>query len=216
MRKIISLAALTLSAAVLMGLAACGGTPAKTNGKSLYDHGLELIAQMDEMAESEEYLNLYSASAELNAIASEAAQGDFSSPKAVYKLTAGGDSMLHLTEEAEAFNALPETLRELVRSRLFAALVTQINAQAGSTTLAASSICTAGKTFVSTELTENMIYIYTFENAVPAAVTFTMGEDSSVSASACFILYDGLDGSIDSFSQFLGGLGLKIEEIELK
>ena len=215
MKKIIKTAAAVLTAAMLLTLSACGGTPAKTQEKSLYDHGLGLVALLDEMAGSEEYLAIYSASEELNAIVSEAAQGDFTNPRTVYKITAG-ELPPELAEELAEFDSLPETLRENIRSRMFAAMVTQINAQAGPTTLAATSICTAGKTFVSAELTENMIYIYTFENAVPVAVTFTMGEDSAVSAGATFLLYDGFTGSIEDVAQFLSGIGLKIEEIELK
>ncbi len=121
-----------------------------------------------------------------------------------------------LTVEIEEVNAISDTLKENVRSRFFSALVTQLNAQGGSRVLAASSICTAGRTFVSTELTEDMTYIYVFEDAVPAAVTFTMGEDAAVSASAAFILYDGIDISVEGLSGFLGEMGLKLEKVELK
>ena len=216
MKKIVKTAVIVFIAAMLLTLSACGGAPSKTQEKSLYDHGMELISLLDEMAGSEEYLTLYSASGEINDIVAGAAAGDFSQPKAVYKLTGGADSALDLTDEAAAFDAMSDTLQELVKSRMFAALMTQINASAGAKTLAASSICTAGKTFVSTELTENMSYIYVFENAVPVAVTFTMGEDSAVSASATFLLYDSFTGSIEEVAQFLNGIGLKIEEIELK
>lgn len=216
MKRFVRLAAVILSAAMLTGLAACGDAPAKAEEKSLYDHGLEMIALLDEMAGSEEYLSLFSSSEELTAILTEAANGDFSKPQAVYKLSGGGDRVMYMSDEIEAFNALSDTLKENVRSRLFSALVTKINAQAGSMVLAASSICTAGKTFVSSELTENMTYIYVFENAVPAAVTFTMGEDGAVSASAAFILHDGIDISVEGLSGFLGEFGLKLEEVELK
>lgn len=38
------------------------------------------------------------------------------------------------------------------------------------------------------ELAENALYIYVFEDAVPAAVCFTPGEDGTVSAAGTFIL----------------------------
>ena len=155
MKKIVKTAAIAFTAAMLLTLSACGGTPSKIQEKSLYDHGMELISLLDEIARSEEYLSLYSASGELNAIVAEAAAGDFSQPKAVYKLTGGADSALDLTDDAAAFDAMSDTLQELVKSRMFAVLMTQINASAGAKNLAASSICTAGNTFVSTELTEN-------------------------------------------------------------
>ncbi len=86
MKKSIRLAALILSAFMLMSFAACGDAPAKAEEKSLYDHGLELIALLDEMAESKEYLSLFSANDELMEILAEAAEGDFSKPQAVDRL----------------------------------------------------------------------------------------------------------------------------------
>ena len=124
-----------------------------------------------------------------------------------------------LAEELGGFelNGLSDALRENLLTRLFSALPTRINAQGGSTALAATSICTTGKTFVSTELTENMIYVYTYENAMSVAVTFIKGEDSAVSATATLLIRDGLaDSSIGGAAELLNMLGLTVEEIELK
>ena len=114
-------------------------------------------------------------------------------------------------------DGLSENLKTAMRQKAFgAALITQINAQNGATTLAATTICTAGKTFVSTEGDGDAIYLYVYENACPAAVSFVRGEDNTVSASGTFILNDGFDaGSPESLEAFFGEVGAVIEEIPL-
>ena len=80
----------------------------------------------------------------------------------------------------------------------------------------ATTICTAGKTFVSTEGDGDAIYLYVYENACPAAVSFVRGEDNSVSASGTFILNDGFDASShESLEEFFGEAGAVIKEISL-
>jgi len=216
-KKIAKAAAILLSAAILFALAACGSEPAGEQEKSLYDRGLEIVSLLSDMASSREYISLLTGGEEINRILAEAAEGDFSSPKTVYKVTAGEDFFSALEGELDSLDSLPDTLRENVRTRLFTSVVTQINAMAGADTLAASSICTAGKTFVSSELTENVIYIYIYENAVPAAVSFSMGEGGAVSASGTLLLYDGFTaGSIEEVTQLLSQFGMTVEEVELR
>ena len=84
----------------------------------------------------------------------------------------------------------------------------------GAEQLAAASICTAGKVFASDELEENAIYLYTYENAVPAAVSFSRGEDGTVSATGVLVLYDGFPaGDTPEVEQFLAELGVEVEEV---
>lgn len=94
--------------------------------------------------------------------------------------------------------------------------VTQINAQNGATTLAATTVCSAGKTFVSTEEDGDAIYLYVYENACPAAVSFVKGEDNTVSASGTFIINDGFDtSSPESLQEFFGETGAVVENVPI-
>ena len=42
------------------------------------------------------------------------------------------------------------------------------------------------------EITADTIYLYTFENAVPVAVSFTVGEGNTISASGTFLIAEEL------------------------
>lgn len=203
-----------ISAILLLG--ACNDTKNEnTADKSLYEHGLEVISSMVEMANSQQYLSLYSDSANVLDLISAAGAGDFSKPAALYKITSSDSSgtILDFIQTDE----LSETLKKHIKSRMLSVIATQINAMGGSEALSASSLCISEKLFVSNELEENEIYLYTYKDAVPVAVTFTKGENGAVSASGIFILYK--DFTLDTIlgsSELLKELGIEIEEITEK
>ena len=209
--------ALAMTFALVISLGACGGDSGKTSGgKTLLEHGLEVVATMDEMANSDEYISFYSGNKEMAEIVKEIGNGDHSAPVAVYKITVDEKSM-GAWDMLSGLEGLSENLKTAMRQKAFgAALITQINAQNGATTLAATTICTAGKTFVSTEGDGDAIYLYVYENACPAAVSFVRGEDNSVSASGTFILNDGFDASSpESLETFFGETGAVIESVPI-
>lgn len=209
--------ALAMAFALMLSLCACGGeSRTSSSGKTLLEHGLEVVATMDEMAGSDEYINFYSGNKDMAEIVKEISKGDHSAPVAVYKITVDKAAM-EAWDMLGGLEGLSENLKTAMRQKAFgAALITQINAQNGATTLAATTICTAGKTFVSSEGDGDAIYLYIYENACPAAVSFVKGEDNSVSASGTFIINDGFDASSpESLEEFFGENGAVIESVPL-
>jgi len=209
--------ALAMAFMLMLSLCACGGeSGTASGGKTLLEHGLDIVATMDEMAGSDEYINFYTGSKDMTEIVKEISKGDHSAPVAVYKITIDKEAM-EAWDMLSGLEGLSENLKTAMRQKAFgAALITQINAQNGATTLAATTICTAGKTFVSSEGDGDAIYLYVYENACPAAVSFVRGEDNSVSASGTFILNDGFDASSpESLETFFGDSGAVIESVPL-
>lgn len=199
-------------------LCACGGQSGSTtsSGKTLLEHGLDVVATMDEMAGSDEYINFYTGSKDMAEIVKDIGKGDHSAPIAVYKITIDKEAM-EAWDMLSGLEGLSENLKTAMRQKAFgAALITQINAQNGASTLAATTVCSAGKTFVSTEEDGDAIYLYVYENACPAAVSFVKGEDNSVSASGTFIINDGFDAnSPESLQEFFGETGAVVESVPL-
>lgn len=209
--------AITMTLALVLSLCACGGESGKAaGGKSLLEHGLDVVATMDEMAGSDEYINFYTGSKDMAEIVKEIGKGDHSTPVAVYKITIDKEA-IEAWDMLGGLEGLSENLKTAMRQKAFgAALITQINAQNGASTLAATTICTAGKTFVSTEEDSDAIYLYVYENACPAAVSFVKGEDNSVSASGTFIINDGFDASTpESLQEFFGETGAEVESVPI-
>lgn len=198
-----------LLALLMLGLTACGSET------SLYTHGLDVVQMLSEMAQSEECIGLYTADSAIGSLVQEIGEQDHWAPKAVYAISVT-DENLSAMAELEGME-LSEELETYLKQRTLSALIPQINAQSGVEALAAASICTAGKTFVSKDTEENVIYIYAYENAVPAAVTFTVGEDGAVSANGVFIMNESFTcGSAEEIKDFFSDISVEVTEIPQK
>lgn len=182
----------------LLLLTACGQNHPEV---SLYDQGLEVVALMEDVMSNDAYLDMLSASEELRAIIDNAAAGDYSVPMAVYSISFSSSVFAELVDTS----TIPESLLDVVTHRLISAVPPQVNAAGGAQVLAASSLCTVGKTFVSSQLKEDILYLYVFETGCPVAVVFTGGEDQTVTATANAIFYQGFDVSDpQSIQDFFG------------
>ena len=201
-----------------ISLGACGETGASgnnTSDKSLYEQGLGVISLMAEAAQAEEYVGAYTGNPEIMEIIQNVGAGDYTAPKAVYSLSVSDEVLLSMLG-LENPNGISAELKDNLLNRSFGSLITQINGYAGVNNLAASSVLTLGKSFVDSTLTEDVIYIYTFENAFPVAVTFSVGENGAVSAGGNFIMYEEFTcGSITEVQEFFGEFGAVVTEVEL-
>ena len=209
-RKCISV---IMSLVMAMALCACGGGNA-TSGKSIYDHGLDVITLMAEAAGSELYVAAYTANSEVKEIIDVIAEGDYTEPKAVYSVAVSEEQLLAMLM-VENSDGISEGLRKTLLTKALPAMTTQLNAYCGVSELAASGVLTMGKTFVDTTLEENVIYFYIYENAVPVAVAFTKGEDNTVSASGTFVMYDAFNGvSAEEIEVALSEFGVEVEVVK--
>lgn len=206
---------LVLVFSITLLLGACGnGIGRKGEQKSIYEQGLDVISLMEEMAKSENYSELYSNDPELKEIISAVGEGDYSQPKKVYRIKVP-ESMISVIAEMANIDSMSDSLREYVLSKAQATIATQINAAGGASMIAATSICTAGKTFVNEELTENTIYLYTYESGAPAVVSFTVGEGGAVSASGTFLFSEGFKtDTAEHIKQFFTEIAVEVTEIE--
>jgi len=174
---------------------------------------MQIVAMLEEIAESDEYLSIYSADPELLSIIASFAEGDRSDPKTIYRLTLSEESVKSLCG-TDVLTSLSPRLQDFLEGRVQASIVNIANARGGSTVLAATSICTAGITFVSDEITDDTIYLYTFENAVPVAVAFTVGEGNTVTASGTFLAAEDLNtDSPETVREFFSETDLTVEVI---
>lgn len=209
---------LAVVSAALLLLCACGAENNTVSEKSLYEHGLDVISLMDEMVQSEDYGELMCSSSEIIEIGNEIAKGDYGEPTAVYRLEVNALAGWYELGEKD-LSELSDTLRECIEQRYFSSIASQVNSRYGVTELAASSIYTAAKTFVSNELSEVTTYIYTYAHSYPVMVTFTPGEDGSVRAFGTFILDEDfkadeeqdIDMLLEDTSYIWGGKAEKLE-----
>ena len=194
-----------------MLLVSCGTTDFELPSPEV--RGMQIVAMLEEIAESEEYLSIYSADPELLSIIGSFAEGDRSDPKTIYRLTLSEESVKSLCG-TDVLTSLSPRLQDFLEGRVQASIVNIANARGGSTVLAATSICTAGITFVSDEITDDTIYLYTFDDAVPVAVAFTVGEGNTVTASGTFLAAEELNtASSETVREFFSETDLTVEVI---
>ena len=203
--------AVILSAALAGCVWGCTGEGKNAEEVSLYAQGLDIIRLMQEMSQSEEYAGFISGSPELQDKILKMGQGDYTAPKMVYQIRPDGDSILSAAGIGSQ-EELSEELRTFLNKRVVGAVPSQLNGMSGVESLAAANACTAGKTFQNSAASEDVIYLYTFEDAVPAAVTFIAGEDNTVEAAGMFVLLEDLPlDSAGELQSFLSKTGIKAE-----
>ena len=122
-----SMIALTIAFALVLSLCACGGQNSNTtSSKTLLEHGLDVIATMDEMADSDEYINFYTASKEMAEIVKDIGKGDHSAPTAVYKITIAKEAM-DAWDMLGGLEGLSESLKTAMRQKAYAYGITGID-----------------------------------------------------------------------------------------
>lgn len=213
MKKSIKTVLTTLAVIMVLSLSACGNNESNAETRSLYAQGLEIVQLMSEMTQSEEYVDIFTGSREIKSVVQNISTGDYTTPKAVYAVSITNENLAAMAELNNLDNA-SKGLKSFLAQRALGSLMTQINGMSGVENLAASSVCTVGKTFVNENANENVIYLYTYDNAVPVAVTFIVGEDQAISASGVFVMYDGFTcGSADEIKSFFGDIIVEVTEV---
>lgn len=199
--------------AILLSMSACGIASEKSESKSLYSHGLDVVTLLSEMTRSENFIGIYTANSEIKDIILALGENTYEQPDTVYAITVPEDTLTGMAELSNLEGA-SEELKSYLMQRVLASLMSQINAMSGVENLAASSVCTVGKTFVNENTDENVIYVYVYEDAAPIAVTFTLGEDHTVSATGTFILYDGFTcGSAEEIQSVFNDITVNVTEV---
>lgn len=212
-RNILICAVIILALAMALSFSACGSNKDHAETKSLYAQGLEVVQLMAEMTNTEAYIDIHTGDSAIKDIIQSISNGDYSAPKAVYAISITDENLTAMAELGNLDNA-SEELKSVLMQRVLGSLIPQINGMSGVENLAASSVCTVSKTFVDENATENAIYLYTYENATPVAVTFTVGEDQAVSASGVFVMYDGFTcGSADEIKSFFSDITVEVKEV---
>ena len=209
------------AAAASFLLCACGGggaAAADPEDISLYDRGLAVIDIMAEMTESEAYIGLTTANDGIRAIIQNDLAGEHEEPEAVYSVSIPEEQLWAWWDmaEMEETGEMSQELRAFLQHRILTSIPSVINGMAGVEELAAANACTAQKTFTVKNEMEDVTYLYVFEDAAPAAVTFTAGEDGTVSASGTFLLQEEFScGSAAEIEAFFEGIGVETEVGEI-
>lgn len=151
-----------------------------TEHLTLQEKGLELTCQMHRLANNETYIKYCSHSDEINKLAAHIARTDYSVPRKIFAI-----SHLKSIQDFEA----DSTIRTLLADKMARTIPSLINAQSGSTTLAATSLFVTEDVFLHNSLKESTIYLYIYEGDCSSMVLFQPHKDQIVQAYACFVIH---------------------------
>lgn len=182
MKNAVKSAALLTAAVLLTG---CAGS-----GKTLYEHGMDVVTDMASMASDGDYIEamLGSMSDEITELLEVVEDGDYTAPEAVYSIGPFDEILDDLLDEADA--DLSDEMIGMVNTRLMGSVASQINSSYGVSALAASSVIMGSGLFVTKEEADGVLYLYVFEDTYPVLVMFAQGEDGATAASGTFLLGD--------------------------
>lgn len=201
-----------LTVIMILSLTACG---TKKEQVSIYEQGLEVVALMDEMADSQCYVQMFTGNMQISEVIQSNTSGDYSEPLVVYEVVLKNDNFLGLLGNDETQESMSDELKEIISKKINASVITQLNAYGGSENLAASTICTAGISFVNSEIKEDVIYIYVYENTAPVAVMFIQEGNDIVSANGTFMFGEEfINLTEESISELFEGLYKTVRKVE--
>ena len=120
---------------------------------------------MEEMAGNQSYVQMFTGNTQISEVIQSNTNGDYSKPSMVYEVVLQKNNFQGLLENEGIQTTMSDELKRIVGKKVNASVVTQLNAYGGSENLAASTICTAGISFVNSEVKEDVIYIYIYENS---------------------------------------------------
>lgn len=185
MKKMIIAALAVLSMSLL--LIACE----KTEYPTFEEKGMEIIGIMEDMINSEEYIEALGIRDEdVLGIIESAAEGDYSEAEHIYSLKFDNpaDALI------DNFDDLPRSLKKVVNDKAYGAYISALNAASGSIPLVAASMATASTAFATDG--ESAVYLYTFEDGYPIAITYVVNDEGICSAAGTFLFRtDDLDFS---------------------
>ena len=147
---------------------------------TLQGKGLELTCQMHRLANNETYIKYCSHSDEINKLAAHIGRTDYSVPKKIFAIS-------HL-KSIQNFET-DSTIRTLLADKMMRTIPSLINAQSGSTTLAATTLFVTEDVFLHNSLKESTIYLYVYEGDCSSMVLFQPHKDHIVQAHACFVIH---------------------------
>ena len=197
---------------LVLAMTACGKSHNSYNDEALFDLGIEVTKTMQEMTYSDEYISLY-ATIEFEDEIVKFQATDYDSPIAVYsvEIPNAKDVLSKLgSENIDDYDKLSDNLKEQLDHRVsLSSIISSINAQSGTNTMALCSLLTATKYDKDVELDKSIAYLYVFEEGIPIAVTFT----KSGYANGQFLLLND-SNSYEDISEIFNRYSCKVDKIK--
>ena len=163
-------------------------TDEETLREFLISNSLKLTLLLDIMAESDEYIRVFTMANEILDFARDIGDAEYSAPGEAVILSMPNNELLTLIDEHTDIDMQDELLERLLKRFFTSVPASIINGLHGSTVLAASSILTVGESFIRPEgFSDNTCVILNYPD-VATFTMFTITGDDIISASTTVVL----------------------------
>lgn len=150
---------------------------------------LELTMGMDEMASSEEYMQLMSSSQTITDKAGEIAAQDYGTPQSIAYFDLGDDALFTITGVQTDWDAFSPEIQEKIRSKINAAIIgNNFNAMQGVEVIAATAVLNDSESYLCPEGFEhNTLLVLEYPGGYSSMAAFVRTGEGVISADACFV-----------------------------
>lgn len=197
-----------LMAVSCVNVAFNGGVPGVGLGKevSLYARGLDMVRKMVMLADNEDYVALYTASASImDIVVDELGTQDYETPRAVFEIGGIGEAVTAQVIAETGGASFDEEITEQIHNRLANAMASQLNAYNGVEFLAASQSMIVSDCFVDSALDSQKTYIYLYDSDYAGMVSFTPYDGGAVHALGNIVKNDAFSdiNTVEDMAAFL-------------
>ena len=102
---------------MILSLTACG---TKKEQVSIYEQGLEVVALMDEMADSQSYVQMFTGNTQISEVIQSNTNGDYSEPLVVYEVVLHNENFQGLLGNDETQESMSDELKEISQTTAIA------------------------------------------------------------------------------------------------
>ncbi len=189
------------------------GTNIDVENISFKQKGLDLITEIDYLAEDEEAMKIFINDDELLQQIKEIGAYNYNKPKTIYEWQNSSNIINQYVEQTLLQNPkISERSKTLLKNRVQSSFMSIINASSGIDAMTITSILNSGDVFKAKLDTDIKMYIYKFDDIEYSfIVNFYNHDNGIVGAGASIILNEEFNKleTIEDFEEFFGKISLE-------
>ena len=200
-----------LSLGMLLGFGACSEQNRPMSREALNQKGMELVEQMDSLAESKAYTQSMTNSEELTSLIEKIGKEDFSKPQKITRIVLP-DKAFDAYFSQISGETLSDEIRVVMEKKMLPSVISTINESDGTSMIAVSATLAVDGIFNAGGQQENQLWIYQFPGNYSVVVSFYFQKDGLAEGNAQLVKKETISALEGGIVQWLGDY-LQIEEL---
>lgn len=187
---------------MMLACCACSNEKKTVSEKELMQQGMNLIEQMDILAESGAYSEKMTSSETVSSMIQKFGKEDFAEPEKVSRITLPPKAFDTWFSKMSG-KSLPEEVREPMEKKMLSGIFGTINGATGVDMMAVSSILAMDNVFDAGTQQQNQLWVYQFPGDYSVIISFIFQKDGLAEASAYPVSNEFFSDMEGGFAQWL-------------